>query len=336
MTSHAPRAITVSTGFDAEYMAYYLQGLRELEPSVRLRFSGAPFAGLSRELLGLQIGDGGPRICIDSHDSHALADDWLAWADVYGKVNLDPLAPPASGAAKLRPIGPSFGVCVYGRLETAARSLATFMLDRSSQSDWWLHFSRWRRQVVYHPPESAFTPGEADPAKLFFVASLWREAPMANELRRRFIAVCRRVPGAEFEGGFVPPVRRGFEVDRPEFADMQTPRRYPTLQFIAKLQRSAASFIVPGVHDCLTWRLGQSMALGKAIIATPLVRTMPVPLEHGRNVHIVDGSEAAIQDALHKICGDATYRRHLEREARAYYDRYLAPKSVVERLLASV
>jgi hypothetical protein len=335
MTSRAARQITVSTGFDAEYAAYYLQGLRELEPSVRLRFSGAPFAGLRREPLGLQIGSGGPRICVDSYDSHGVADDWVAWADVYGKVNLDPLAPPASGAGKLRPLGPSFGVRVFGRFETAGRSFATFMLDRSSQSDWRLHFSRWRRQLVYHPPERAFAPGESDPAKLFFVASLWSEAPMANELRRRFIAACRCMPGAEFEGGFAPFLRRGFEKD-PEFADMRAPRRYPTLEFIAKLQRSAASFIVPGVHDCLTWRLGQSLALGKAIIATPLARAMPAPLEHGRNVHIVDGSEAAIQDALQKICGDATYRHHLEREARAYYDRYLAPKSVVERLLASV
>ena len=108
---------------------------------------------------------------------------------------------------------------------------------------------------------------------------------------------------------------------------MRAPRRYPILEFIAKLQRSAASFIVPGVHDCLTWRLGQSLALGKAIIATPLARAMPVPLEHGRNVHLVDGSEAAIQDALQKICGDAAYRRQLEREARSYYERYLAPKA---------
>ena len=189
---------------------------------------------------------------------------------------------------------------------------------------------------MYHPPESAFAPGESDPAKLFGGALLWSEAPLANELCRRFIAACRRVPGVEFEGGFAPFLRHGFEKDIAEFADMRAPRRYPILEFIAKLQRSAASFIVPGVHDCLTWRLGQSLALGKAIIAAPLAREMPVPLEHGRNVHLVDGSEAAIQDALQKICGDAAYRRQLEREARAYYERYLAPKSVVERLLASV
>jgi glycosyltransferase involved in cell wall biosynthesis len=122
----------------------------------------------------------------------------------------------------------------------------------------------------------------------------------------------------------------------PAFGDMRTPRRYPIEEFILKLQCSAASFIVPGVHDCLTWRLGQSLALGKAIIATPLARTMPAPLEHGQNVHFVDGSEASIQDALQKICGDALYRRQLEREARAYYDRHLAPKAVVGRLLAQL
>jgi hypothetical protein len=335
MTSHAAfRRITVSTGFDAEYAAYYLQGVQEVEPSARLRFSGAPFADLSWGPLGLVLGDGGPRICIDSYDSCELSEDWLAWADVYGKVNLDPLAPPAAGGAKLRPLGPSFGVRAFGRVESLARALATFTLDRSSRKSR-THFSRWRRQYVYHPPERAFAPGESDSSKLFFVASLWREAPMANELRRRFVMACRRVPGVEFEGGFAP-FRHGFEIDMPAFGDMRTPRRYPIEEFIAKLQRSAASFIVPGVHDCLTWRLGQSLALGKAVIATPLARAMPVPLEHGQNVHFVDGSEAAIQDALQKICGDATYRGQLEREARAYYDRYLAPKAVIGRLLAQI
>jgi len=330
-----PRQITLSTGFDAEYNAYYVQGLRELAPGIGLRFSGAPFAGLAREPLGLVLGDGGPRLCIDSHDSHRLAEDWLGWADVYGKVNLDPSAPVAS-AEKLHALGPSFGIRAFGRLETGARALGTFLLDRSSQRDWRKHFSRWRRQLVYHPPESAFRPGASDPTKLFFVASLWREAPTTSELRRRFVAACRRVPGTEFEGGFAPFLRHGFELASPEFADMRTTRRYPILEFIAKLQRSAASFVVPGVHDCLTWRLGQSLALGKAIIATPPVRAMPAPLEHGRNVHFVDGSEAAIQDALQKICADATYRGSLEREARAYYDAYLAPKAVVGRLLASL
>lgn len=335
MTSHAPvRRVTVSTGFDAEYASFYLQGLRELQPSVRLRFAGLPFQGLPREPLGLRIGDDGPRVCIDSHDSHQLVPEWFAWADVYGKVNLDPSSRPATGAEKLCALGPGFGVRVWGPARSAAYAFATFMLDRSAGGGGARkHFSRWRRQYAYHPPEHEFVPGESDPTKLFFVSSLWPAAPMANELRRRFVAACVRVPGAEFEGGFAP-FRHGFEVDvRP---DMQTSRRYPAREFIAKLQRSAASFIVPGVHDCLTWRLGQSLALGKAIIATPLARAMPAPLEHGRNVHFVDGSEGAILDALQKICGDTTYRRSLEREARAYYDTYLAPKAVVGRLLAGV
>ncbi|HXX47363.1 MAG TPA: hypothetical protein VEN47_03980, partial [Myxococcota bacterium] len=42
------RRITVSTGFDAEYAAFYLQGLHELAPGASLRYSGAPFAGLPR------------------------------------------------------------------------------------------------------------------------------------------------------------------------------------------------------------------------------------------------------------------------------------------------
>ena len=50
MTSRAAvRRITVSTGFDAEYAAFYLQGLRELEPSVAPALLGR---ALRRPLVG--------------------------------------------------------------------------------------------------------------------------------------------------------------------------------------------------------------------------------------------------------------------------------------------
>ena len=73
----------------------------------------------------------------------------------------------------------------------------------------------------------------------------------------------------------------------------------------------------------------------KAIISTPLSREMPGEgLVHGKNVHFVNNKDE-IYDAVVKIRDDKTYREQLERGAREYYERYLAPEVVMERILSS-
>jgi hypothetical protein len=40
-----------------------------------------------------------------------------------------------------------------------------------------------------------------------------------------------------------------------------------------------------------------------------------------------------MSDAIQLLCHDDAYRRHLEINARAYYDQYLCPDSVMTRIL---
>jgi glycosyltransferase involved in cell wall biosynthesis len=82
-----------------------------------------------------------------------------------------------------------------------------------------------------------------------------------------------------------------------------------------------------------TFKLAEFLALGKAIISTPISRELPEPLCHGEHVHYVDGSVDALREAITKIAGDREYRTHLEQNAHDYYIRHLRPKIVVERLL---
>ena len=75
--------------------------------------------------------------------------------------------------------------------------------------------------------------------------------------------------------------------------------------------------------------------MGKAIISTPLTRDMPAPLEHGKHVHFVN-SPGEIYDAVIKINSDEDYRKQLEEGARKYYDQWIAPEVVIQRLLEKV
>jgi glycosyltransferase involved in cell wall biosynthesis len=97
--------------------------------------------------------------------------------------------------------------------------------------------------------------------------------------------------------------------------------------------RSVAAFNNPAVHGCLGWKLGEFLALGKAIVSLPIDRLLPSPLEHGVHLHIVDGSPESLDDAIARLRADDAYRRTLETNARRWYDEHLAPQCVAARIL---
>jgi glycosyltransferase involved in cell wall biosynthesis len=143
--------------------------------------------------------------------------------------------------------------------------------------------------------------------------------------------------GIRFEGGLSP--RRSARGDRNFRATGYEPhlsRRFTPLEYLEKTRASAVVLNNPAYEGCHSWRLAESLALGKAIISTPIVRELPAPLVHGTHLHCVDGSVESFRSAIGMICGDADYRARLETRARAYYEEYLAPTAVVRRILHAV
>jgi hypothetical protein len=103
--------------------------------------------------------------------------------------------------------------------------------------------------------------------------------------------------------------------------------------YLVKTKRSAVSFNTPAVWDCHGWKLGEYLALGKAIISTPLSNKMPIPMVHGVNIHFANSDED-ISNAVVKIFQDDSYRRELELGSRDYFERYISPRAVIERLIS--
>ena len=58
-------------------------------------------------------------------------------------------------------------------------------------------------------------------------------------------------------------------------------------------------------------------------------------LIHGKNIHIVNSPEE-IYDAVVKINSDEHYRMQLQEGARQYYEKWIAPEIVIQRLLKKV
>ncbi len=156
-----------------------------------------------------------------------------------------------------------------------------------------------------------------------------------GEARRRQSAahpLHRSLParaGLDFEGGFAPRRRS----DVPEVLPYTAPARYPLTEYLEKVGRSAVAFNNPAVHGCLGWKLGEFLAMGKAIITLPIDRVLPAPLIHGVHLHVVDGSPASLDDAIEQLRSDREYRHALEANARRWYEEHLAPERLASRLL---
>ena len=70
------------------------------------------------------------------------------------------------------------------------------------------------------------------------------------------------------------------------------------------------------------------MALGKAILSTPLSNDLPAPLVEGEHIHFVDvTSPTALGDAIRLLLSDKAYRQHLEKNIHRYWCDYGTPQA---------
>lgn len=325
------KRIDVHPRFAATYASFFFEGTTRLWGDHVVRYSTDGFPRLAQESGVVLMRVGGPEplnLCIAPDDMADVDRECLAWSDVYAKVNLDRALVPAPEQHKVVPAGPTFGVRAWPPIRAAAAFAQTRRFDpltraRVGGRGFWA-------QYAHRLPESAYRPQPSDDDYVFFMAWPWKHHATVNPPRARFVSACKARTDIRFEGGFAPRRRN----DMPELDGLFADRRVPIREYVARTGRSALVFNTPAVHDCLGWKLGEFLALGKAIVTLPITRELPEPLEHGRHVHVVDGTEEGIRDGIDRILGDVTYRRNLERNARAYYDEWLRPERLMQRLCA--
>ncbi|HEY7160692.1 MAG TPA: glycosyltransferase [Acidobacteriota bacterium] len=324
--------------FDAFYYSFYIEGLRQTFGTQNLRYDTRGEWPLIPHSLCFEVE--GKRVYISAEDSASFNSDALQWCDVYAKVNIDPNVQPENHREKILPIGPSFGVKNYELSKTLIHMMQTTAMIRFAYGDrrkrfgkYWPreHVANHWRQYKHRLPLSIYHPAPSERDYVFFVGSVWKREAQTNEYRAQFMDVCRTTPGLRFEGGF-PPRKDHYQ----PYEHLLMSQRVPFTEYLQKTKRSALVFNTPAVHGCLGWKLGEYLALGKAIISTEIGRILPAPFVHGENIHFVDGSEQLIRDAVNRITSDDAYRAKLEKGAREYYETYLAPARVIERILQAL
>jgi len=303
--------------FDPLYGSYWIDGLRQLGT---IQLHPLP-AQLVPSSIAFEFAD--KRFVIDAWDKSIVNEWWWKWCDVYGKVNL----PLDMTVGKVVPIGPGFGIKAWGVgsiLSTLLRS-ARWRKGRTRLQYAGGFVRQWHKRL----PLSALAPGRSDPSYIFALHRYWPTEPDVNELRARFMRVAKTSDGVVFEGGFVSSDHDPLRGDV-DLRHSQVSYRH----WLQLTRKSAVVLNTPAVYGCLGWKFGEYLALGKAIVSTPIQQQLPADLEHGIDIHVIDGSEDSMQDAVQRITRDGAYRRRLEANSRAYFDRYLHPRVAIQRLVS--
>lgn len=332
------------------YASWYLQGMAgmsivyDAEPFKSLRYETEEDYISGFAFIVLYGNTKFKKVFIEFNDLAIIYADRYAWCDVYGMVN--PKKEQILQYEKVCAVGPECGVTLSPIVLTFFKALKFYLKGKSFSKiplkyyvrDGLYTNIRRRALSVYESPM---------PIKenyVFHASTLWYDSytnSNTNYYRGEFLKACKQ-NGLSIEGGLYLLESKSIVGAFPEYAqyrerykDFIFGKRISIDEYIKKTKESVVVFNTPSVGGCHGWKLAEYLCMGKAIISTPLSRVLPGEgLVHGENVHFVKSIED-IYDAVKLIATDTNYRRKLEKGARAYYEKYVAPSKVLERLMAN-
>ena len=334
------------------YSSWYILGLRHLFTPRSIKFDIVPFLQLPfKSIKDLNAGmpfiikdkDTSKKIFIDFEDNKVISKERYEWCDIYGKINAEIHI--QNQFEKLLPIGPSCGLQIDAKWKVGFIALYHYCMSKKYSSiPLKLVLRDYLYTIVRRKPLSTYEEKiEVKDNYVFHASTLWYSVgtmASTNIYRGAFIRACQKA-GTTFEGGFfyvegqdVIDEAPDYPKYKEEFKDIIYTQRLSLDDYIQKTKESFVVFNTPSVCECHGWKLAEYLCMGKAIISMPLTREMPGEgLVHGENVHFVNSPEE-IYDAVLQIKNDSAYRERLEKGARSYYEKWLAPEVVIKRLMS--
>lgn len=338
------------------YTSFYRLGLYKLFGKKNIIYSVKPFEDLkitnaNQYGCGMEVvfdNEYGKitKVYFDIKDVAEIEKDKYDWCDIYSKVNIK--FEDLEKYDKLFVPGPNFAIRNRSLLGLLTFGLQNFLRGQSSS---YQSFKRYIHDYLYiyvrrRSIKSFEKCIDVIPNYVFHASTLWYNQfakDCTNLYRGEFLKSCQYA-GMHIEGGLYylkddPDVLAempDYPFYEEVYKDFIYDKRLSMDDYIKKTKESILVFNTPSVCGCHGWKLGEYLCMGKAIISSPLLREMPGEgLTHGKNIHIVNSPEE-IYDAVVKINSDAQYRKRLEDGARRYYEKWIAPEIVIQRLLEKV
>ena len=323
------------------YATYYIKGIEEITGQ-QIQFAIEPFKEISCKNLadyfsGVPIVVDGKKIFIDYCDYDYILDDRYNWCDVYAKVNCTEQQ--LLERPKLLAIGPGFGIQLYSPIKTFIKGWKNYRLCKiffsisfkRYISDYIYSFVRRRKIELYEKQDENINKNY-----VFHASILWNKRlqdQTTNAQRAAFLKTCKEA-GLQVDGGLVYLKNSGGELKnyakyKTKYKDFLIEKRINPDEYIEKTKQSLCAFNAPSVGLCHGWKLAEYLCMGKAIISVPSTRALPAPIEGMRIVN----NPAELKEAIEEIRSNETLRKDMERASREYYEKWLEPKAVMERMI---
>lgn len=330
------------------YSSYYINGLYSMFEKKNVLFSNKYFKSLEKgadkssydhymAFVVIYPDKSILKIIIDFRDKPSVKERAYDWADKYAKVNFNIHLTDEKYHKKIISIPPGFGIKIWNIWETGYHCISNlfkcrFTIPVGLKTYLGDYKAQYKRPALddYLSNQYDEKRGRSKPY-VFLVGTLWKHKNCiegTNLYRKTFIELCQNLD-CDFEGGFYA------EPSHPQYSQFQKlifSNRYSVKEYALKTKLSAVVFNTPAVHSCHGWKLGEFLAMGKAIISTPLSNQLPADLIHGKHIHIVSDIEE-LKSAINLILTNDNYRMSLENGAYQYYLDYANPKSVIQNIL---
>jgi hypothetical protein len=321
--------VTVHNTFHPWYYLYFIKGLAEL--NVQLRY--APLidqsledrlaqGGFAKDYLILSVQKAGKErmIVIGADDKTDISADLYDLADLYGKTNTSVELMNSHGIV---PLGPTFGVRYA---DGHILRMAAADVIRGDYDKWKLVLKRNPLESYYELRENS---GEVD--RIFYLNYPWKKHSGLTNFRLSIIQLLKKLEAKgdiTFEGGFSKR-RFGYHEG---LKDLSANKLYSHKKYLQALVKSKVAINTPAVHSCLGWKLGEFLALGRCTLSFPISNVMPFEFKQGVHYHQVDELDG-LEAELAYLTSNRTYVEGIQRNAKAYFDTYVRPVSVMGRLL---
>ncbi len=331
------------------YASFYIEGFYKKYGKGNVKFQSKPFRDLSlasrMEALIFIVKEKNKirKYVISLLDAYTINDELYNWSDVYGSVNANITLTPEKYRKKLISLAPSFGIRLYNPFYTlyyALTNLFKGIISTKESFSYRKFLGKYTRMFSLRLPYQLYENQPKHTTKdipyIFHLSTLWyndewnKNDEGVNKTRANFIRACKQIKDILFEGGMVS---QGIEKSSEElFKDCLYPNTISMKIWMKKTLKSNIVFNTPAFWNCHGWKLGEYLALGKAIISTSLSNDLPEPLKHGENIHFVKNDEDSIKDAIKLIISDNKYRTKLEKGALAYWEKYGNPVNSLKLL----
>ncbi|PKB17474.1 glycosyltransferase [Flavobacterium sp. 5] len=319
--------------FNAFYDSFYIKGIQDLYGKNKIvydiskfpKFRQNTFAAIFQHEDGKEI-----KVVIDSRDTTEIWKEELVWCDVYGKINYSLNEIPIDFEFKIIAIGPSFEIKFWNFYESFFLGIKHTLNFKNALSNRTDYFANYWRQYKRLRLEEYYSKVVSLDNYVFFVSSIWKKESQTNRNRSNYIKACKSNSKIIFEGGFAP--RK--DGDNLGFGALVISKRFDLKAYFYKTKKTKIVFNTPAVLSCHGWKLGEFLAMSKAIISTNHKNILPSPLDN--NIHIVYVDENSFEDysdKINKLIDDSEKRIELEANAFKYFKDHLEPSVVIKKLL---